>query len=442
MTGAARSLVRRRVAFASPEISITLLFAGVNSWYFYYLVNICGLPGAFAGLAFALGRGADACVDPFLGRWIDRGAPVRGRKAPVGLALGPAAAAFVLIWTLPALAPGIVLKTLAAALAFCLFAFFYSMATVARMSMLPRYEPGQPGRIGQVGANMGLVFVSLMAAVAGLPALVAALDGAAELSGTAPGAWIAGAAVLASLAVLGFVPFLLWVPDQRGGDAGVPQGLRGAVRGVLCTPGSGPLLAAFVLSVLALGLVQSMLPFFLESVLGVPKAGQAPVLGLVFGAAILSLPVWVGFGRRVGKPRGYLAGLAVFGLFLGLAALLPRGGGVTPHLLAAAVCAGLAIAALNLFPWSMLPDLADACRLATGRAQEGFCVAIFMFANQLAGGCAVALNGLMLSLSGHTPGQAEQAAPAVFAIALGTIAAPALLATASTLAVFRLIRPG
>lgn len=72
MTEIGRPGTRHRLAFAAPEISITLLFATVNAWYFYYLVNVLHLPAGLAGAAFVIGRIIDALLDPVIGRLADR----------------------------------------------------------------------------------------------------------------------------------------------------------------------------------------------------------------------------------------------------------------------------------------------------------------------------------------------------------------------------------
>lgn len=49
-----------RLAYASPEISLTITFALTNSWYLFYLINVAGLSPLLGGLAFAVGRIFDA----------------------------------------------------------------------------------------------------------------------------------------------------------------------------------------------------------------------------------------------------------------------------------------------------------------------------------------------------------------------------------------------
>lgn len=426
----------KRVAFASPEISVTILYATVNSWYLYYLINVAGVPPYLAGIAFAFGRTFDGVIDPFIGRWLDVSRKSLGRKRIIRFALLPAAIAFAAIWFTPAVVDGPVLKTICAAFCFAAFALAYSLTNVPRLSMLPRYETDYHGRTEQVGFDMGFHFVSLLVAIAGVPALISLIDGASELSGTQPRSWWIVTGGLAAVAGVAYLPFLLIVPEQRAASPDARIGILSVFR----VPGIPLTLTVFTLSVISLVSIQSMLPFFLESYVGIPKTAHAPVLGGVLATSLLTLPLWVAVARRLGKRRALISGLLVFGVFLGVTSTIEAGSGLTVRLFIAAAFAGASVAALNVFPWAMVPDTADLYFRETGRSGEGVCTGTFMFFNQIGASLAVFLNGMLLSLAGHVGGQAEQTGATVGAIYSAMIFVPLLIAIAGILAAFALRR--
>ncbi len=426
----------RRVAFASPEISITILYATVNSWYLYYLINIAGVPPFLAGIAFAFGRTFDGVVDPFIGRWLDANRKGHGRKRIIRLALLPAALAFVVIWFAPAAADGPALKTVCAAISFAAFALAYSLTNVPRLSMLPRYETDYHGRTAQVGFDMGFHFVSLLVAIAGVPALISLIDGAGDLSGTQARSWWIVTGGLAAIACTAYLPFLLIVPEQHAGGPETQAGILSAFR----VPGIPLTLTVFTLSVMSLVSVQSMLPFFLETYVGIPKKAHAPVLGGVLATSLLTLPLWVALARWLGKRKALIAGLLTFGIFLGVASTVEAGSGLTARLFLAAALAGASVAALNVFPWAMVPDTADLYFRKNGRPGEGICTGTFMFFNQIGASLAVFLNGMLLSLAGHVGGRAEQSDTTVDAIYSAMIFAPLLIASLGLIAALALRR--
>ncbi len=403
----------KRLAFASPDISITVLYATVNSWLLYYLVNIAGLEPALAGFAFAFGRAFDACIDPYIGRWIDNSRAASSRKRVIRIAICITAGSFLLVWYTPTMFGDQWAKGLVAALAFAVFASAYSATNVTRFSMLPDYEPDHHGRTQQIAINMTFVFLTLLIVIAGVPAFITSIDSAQSLAGTDPGSWLLVMGILACVACIAFVPFLRIVPDR---STGLSSRNPVSLSAVLKLPGVWPVVVAFSLSAMGLATVQSMLPFFLESYLGLERQQHAPILGVVFGVSLLSMPFWVVIGRKLGKRSGLLLGLVVFMLFVANTSTLQSASGVTSQLLASAVLAGASVAAMSLFPWSMVPDIADRFSVTNGQSGEGLSAATFMFFNQMSVGIAILLNSQLLAMGGHVGGQSFQSEEATFVI--------------------------
>ena len=85
-----------RLAFGSPDLALSLLFATVNGWLLFYLVTILDVPPLLAGAVFVFGRVLDGILDPIVGARTDH----RARKPVIGLALFATATVFTLV-TLP-----------------------------------------------------------------------------------------------------------------------------------------------------------------------------------------------------------------------------------------------------------------------------------------------------------------------------------------------------
>jgi glycoside/pentoside/hexuronide:cation symporter, GPH family len=400
--------IRDRLVFAAPEIAINLMFASINAWYLFYLVQIVGLVPLLAGIAFFIGRVMDGLFDPLVGHWSDRWARSRRRKTIIALAIGPTLCAFVLIWALPAMATGTLDKFLLATIGFSAFTFGYTLVTLPRLAMLPAFEPDYDGRTTQVSYDLVLAFLAIGAAMAGLPALIGVLAGGGLLSGASVAAWVQSLGALTVLAGLAYLPFLAFFTEpprvvrQQAPVTPLAVFLRSLWRSDL-----GGLAVIFFLSVVSIVLVQSMLPFFLEVRIGIAAAGHAVLLGLVFGMSILSFPLWSLLSRRIGKRRGLMLGVAVYALFLMLVPFIPARVGITPLLLLACALAGAGVSALSLFPWSMIPDMVERHCAINGPGQEGLCTATFTMTNKLAIGTAVLMNAAILSLAGGRETMAE-----------------------------------
>ncbi|WP_158259366.1 MFS transporter [Hasllibacter halocynthiae] len=398
----------QKLAFGTPEVGLALAFVAINSWLLYFLVNVAGLSPLLAGIAFLAGRLFDAVLDPLVGRWSDRMRHTVGRIPAIRWALVPTALAYVSIWVLPALVEPTVLKFALATGGFMLFSFFYTLVSIPRIALLPDLVPDYDARTGQVSINMIFIFVSVLVAIAITPALVIGFTGVEELAATPAFGWIATAALFAVLGILSYLPFLFAIPDAQPSPAPPVRPLGADVRSLFATPGYGRVIAIFGTSVLATLIVQSMVPFYLESWVGLPGSAQAPILGGIFLLSILCFPAWASIGKRMGKHRAMILGCAIYCLFLALVPFVPRAS-MTPFLIGICALSGIGISAINLFPWAMLPDAVDMDAQTHGAPREGLVYAVFIFTQKMAGSLAVFWNAIMLAIFDHQAGRAVQA---------------------------------
>lgn len=396
-----------RFAFALPETCLALFFVVFNSWLLYFLVNVVELAPLLAGVAFLAGRLFDAVLDPLVGRWSDRTRSRMGRKPPILWGLVPCAVAFVGVWYVPTLIEGAAAKFVLATLAFMAFSYLYTLISIPRLALLPDLVPGYDARTRQLSLHMVIIFVAVLTGTAVTPALVTGLTGVSELAATPAWGWIATAGLFAVIGVVSFVPFLLTVPDAKGQAEPEHEPFAVALGTLFRAPGYSRIFFIKLLSVLATLMVQAMVPFYLESYIGIPGPAQGAILGGIFLLSILSFPLWAFIGTRIGKPQALIAGILVYSVFLGLVPFLPRDPSATIFYVACAL-SGIGISAINLFPVAMLPDAVDMDTAANGQPREGLVYAVFVFAQKTAGSIAVFWNAIMLTVFDHQAGQAVQ----------------------------------
>lgn len=389
----------KRLTFASAEVTVTLFFATVNSWYLFYLVNVAELNALLAGGAFFLGRFIDAIFDPVIGRISDNIAPVNGRKYLSRIALIPTSLVFISMWLLPGTFESQAGKMIAATFCFGLFATGYTLLSVPRLAMLPDFEPSYHGRTWQISFDMVFVFLGVLIVTAGVPAMITALSGQEKLGDTDVSTWLVIVAMLSLCAAAFYLPFLAYVPDASTEfEEGKRPPVADALRLATSLPSFMTTNVVFFLCAFALISLQSILPFFLERHVGLSGNEHTIILGLVFFTAILFFPVWGIVGSKVGKENGLILGAAIFCIFLILAIFIEEDSGLSPLILSASFFTGAGLAALSVFPWAMVPDaIQDFCCLAPG--SEGIGTSVFTFNNKLAAGLAVGVNSIYLSLS-------------------------------------------
>lgn len=414
-----------RLAFGSPDLSISLLFATVNGWLLFFLVSIIGMSPLLAGALFVVGRLLDGLLDPMIGALTDR----HGRKRVIMWALPVAACAFVGLWLAPSLVDSQATQGAVTIAVFAVFALAYTCVSVPRLGMLPEFAPGYDERTDQACVDTGFVFVAVLISSVAFPVVVTQAGGGIPLSQTAASTWISVSLGIAVLAILAYLPFILAVhePGHRRRAHPTRPLILATLRQLAATPGAIRSVCLFGLSVLALVGLQSMLPFWLEAGPGVSAGELSVVLLCVFLATLISLPVWAVLSRRLGKELGMRAGACLLLAGVGLAMCLPQGAGLGPLLMLAACVAGFGVGALSMFPWSIVPDVAEAHSHSLNAPVEGTTTAVFTMTNKAAVAVALWLNAVVLELSGLVEGAAVPPPmllilPAGFACAVAVLA--------------------
>ena len=416
--------VTRRLALGigGAEIGASLAFVAINTWLLYYLINVARVPPLLAGTVFVVGRVVDAVTDPLMGTLVDRTRVRLPRLNWVRWGAVPLGAAFALLWWAPAAAGQA--ATWVALGAMLLTSLLYTVVQVPVLSLTPDLVPAYDDRTNLTAVRTAFAVIASMLAVALPPAIVLLFSGGGELAASAPlgWAWMGGlfGALVAGAYLL--LPRLVSEPraavEARGvGDA--------AWWTVFRATGFASVLVTFLVVTMGIMLVNSLLPFALESVLLVPAAQQTPLLALLFGTAVISFPAWAWVTGRLGKRASLtlgalLLGGALFGLMWS-----GVGAGMSPTTLAWTALAGVGLAAVMAMPWAMLPDVVEFDALSSGEHREGLLYALFTFGQKLAGSLGVFANAIATTLVGYVPGTALQSERTVSGLqtVLGPVAA-------------------
>ncbi|PNY79539.1 MFS transporter [Deinococcus koreensis] len=413
-----------RALYGVGDFGASLCNVAVNTWLLYYLINVAQLPPLQAGLAFLAGRLFDALIDPLIGAWSDRLRPRVGRLAFVRWAALPASLLFALLWALP-LVPGAGFAL--ACLGFMAASALYALVTVPYSALNAELTRDYDERTALTSVRVAFSMLGTLVAVAAPPALVLGLSGAEDLAATPAGSWLVvaggfGALMLVTFLLTGFAVREDFAAPAAHSSARNPADQHRlsvqAVRDVFLTAGFRTLLGVFLMTALGFMITNSLLPFFMESVLRLPGAAQGPLLGLLFVSAILAFPVWVRVSARTGKRVCVLVGLSfIIAALLAYVSVVP-GGGVSPALLLTLVLNGAGLSAVTLFPWAMLPDVIEFDEVGSGLRRPGLFYALVLLVLKAAGSLGVFSNAALTSVLGYVQGSAVQSEGTVRGLAL------------------------
>ena len=377
-----------------------------------YYAREFGVPLATLGAVLLSARLLDAAIDPVIGRWCDR---LFSRSAQAVLIFGALAglllaAGFGLLFFPATRSPT---PLIAWASLFLVITYAaYSALSVAHQSwgaMLGGDE-AQRSRIVAWREGLGLVGVVLASVTPLVMGLVptVALFWIALVVG-----WVAWTRALRPQASTVARPRDIWLPFRR--------------------PAFRRLLGVFVLNGIASAIPATLVLFFVQDRLQVPKAMESLFLGTYFAAAALSIPFWLRVVQRHGLAHSWLFGMALaVAAFVGATWL---GNGDTFAFAVVCALSGVALGTDLALPGAMLAGVI-ASSGDRGRF-EGAYFGWWNFATKLNLALAAGLSLPLLGLFGYSPG--ERSASALNALTVAYCVLPCALKLAALTALYTLI---
>ena len=426
--------LKLKLSYGIADIGASLAYVTINIFLLKFLVDVVGLKPSLAGWAFLVGRAIDAITDPLMGAISDRFQSRWGRRMPfIWLGMLPMGLSFALLWMLPALESQMQLFGLTCLL-LSFHAIAYTVVQVPYMALTPELAPEYSQRTVLSSFRAGFGTFASMIASAGPPLVIALFASQNELRGWAAMGIIFGAIIFLSYLVMAFgvqssAAFKQIQQKEEKEEKNSPDKKRApwwhSYSSVFSVYGFRAIFMLFVVVTIAFGVTSSILPFHLEYGFGLTGSAQTVPMAILFGVAIISLLLWTFLSDRLGKRSAFAVGLVLLGVALPLLVYLSPYGGLSPQLIGFSTLAGMGLGAAILFPWAMLPDVADFDEEQSGERREGLLYAFFTFGQKLAVAVGIFINSQMLALVGYVAEAPTQTATAVNGIrSLTGIVAP------------------
>jgi Na+/melibiose symporter-like transporter len=409
---------RTLLLYGLPALGAGTALFLVQIYFLKYATDVLHIAPLVVGGLFAAGRVWDAVADPIVGAWSDRTRSRLGRRRPWLLAAAvPTLLASLALWQPPA-GPGQV-PWLAAALV--LFYAGQAMFQIPHAALATEITTEGHGRARLYASRAVFESLGIALAVAALAVLENAPDPRAAASQIVP--W------LGALAAVGLVAAGSGLREASSQPSSAPLG-----RGLLeAWRSAAPrrLLLVSVLVDLGLGSLAAALPYASEYVLRTPGA-SATYMASYLGPMLLSLPLWVVGGRRIGPLRGWLLGNAAAAL--GFAAVFALGEGDRAGLCLLAAWIGVASGAGRVLGPTVQAGVAEAEAHRTGARREGLHFAVWTFGAKVGAALSLAVAGTLLHLGGFAPGEPiDRSGQLAIRIACSLLPAAALLGSLALL---------
>jgi glycoside/pentoside/hexuronide:cation symporter, GPH family len=418
--------LRGLLPFAAGSVGMGIWVTVSGIFLLYFLTDVLAVPPAAAGLALLLPNVLDIVVHPWVGRLSDADLAGTGHRRRLMVAGSAVALVFAAMFAVPS---GLHGTSAAVWVAVALVAgnLLYSFYQVSYLATPADLGIGYHERTRLMGYRNVVITVGVLLSGVAAPLLTGNDPTVGDYTRTA---LLLGAVML--VALLAGITGVGRLTRAAPGAPPVP-GHRGGLLAALRDRQFRALTASYLTVAITMNLVLAGMPYFAEYELGRPTLTSALVAAFM-APAVLATPLWVLVARRIGKQRGLLAAQAAFVagslvLALGIAATLPV-------LIAAVAVLGVAFAAMQLMPLSMVPDVIAASGPAgTGRA--GSYTGVWTAAEATGGAlgpyafsACLAVGGFVASSAGeHT----TQSPGALAAVRYGFTLVPAALMTVAVL---------
>ncbi|MEU6352446.1 MFS transporter [Streptomyces sp. NPDC047072] len=414
--------LRALVPFAAGSVGMGIWVTVPGIFLLYFLTDVLGVPPSTAGLALLLPNVADIVTHPWVGRISDVGLAGSGHRRRLMLAGCVVILAFVALFAVPSDLHG-TSAAIWVAVALVVGNLLYSLYQVSYLATPADLDIGYHERTRLMGYRSVVIIVSVL--LAGVAAPVVAGDDPGV------GDYTRMALLLGAVMLVAMLVGIHGVARLHRAAPGVPAepGHRGGLLVALRDRQFRALTASYLTVAITMNLVLAAMPYFAEYELG--RSSLTSVLIAAFMApAVLTTPLWVLVARRLGKQRSLLVAQAAF---VGGSLVLALGAGVgLPLLIAAVTVLGVAFAAMQLMPLSMVPDVIAAAG-SNGSASAGSYTGVWTAAEATGGAlgpyvysACLAAGGFVASTAGeHT----TQSSGALAAVRYGFTLLPAALMT-------------
>jgi glycoside/pentoside/hexuronide:cation symporter, GPH family len=409
---------KTKLSYGAGDFGFALTDTVIGVLFAIFLTDVVGLAPALAAAAIFIGRTWDYINDPFIGFISDRTRSRWGRRRPF-LLIGfiPFAIGFSMMWMIPPIHNHVWLAIYYGVA----FFFFDTCATFVYMpyyALTPELTEDYDERTNLTSYRMFFSLVGQLIAFTVPLAIIGAMipENASKVTWTG---------VLLGLAAA--MPLVFVFLGTRERREHLEQGQPTIKESVKAAFTNRPFIFAvgvFLFTNTAFSIIQSILLYFLKYYMHLEEQSDL-IMGTVFIAALLSLPFWVWASKHWDKRIAYVIGMVFFSAVMITMISLSPGWSLTIIYLLAAL-AGVGVGAMDVLPWSIIPDAIEYDELMSGKRHEGVFYSLVTLVGKIDGSIAVPLMLLVMGWSGFQANAAVQPDSAILAIRLMTGLVPSI----------------
>jgi len=425
-----RLTVGEKLSYGIADFALNICYTTLGFYLLFFLVNVAGIKVEIAGIIFLVARAWDAVSDYLMGMISDRTISRYGKRK-VYLLFGaiPLGIAFFLLWIVPFES-----STALIVYYFCMTLVFNTAFTVVAVpynAMMPELSQDYHERLNISGYRISLTFLGNLMAAAGVALIVDFIfPGKTAYRQSYP---VMGVIFGILIAVCVYVtyfrvhPRIETIADR---SSSFWKSIVSTFIEVLGLREFRIIMGMFLFNMIGLDVIMATMIFFLKDVILISEDMTFVMMGIPLVVAVLSAPLWVYIGKRLGKQMAYIIGAIYFVLILLLCLVIKPGN--TPLMFVIMVLAGIGISVAQVVPWSIIPDVIEIDEYEHGGRREGAFYGISTFLYKTASAIAIALASFFLVAFGYVENSATpQPESAQFALRILMSIIPGIMLLAS-----------
>ena len=390
-----------RLAYASPAFALAVVGIPLYVYLPKFYTDVVGADIALVGFVLLAIRLFDAVSDPIIGALSDRTKSPLGRRRPwIALGVPPLIIALYLLFSPPALSAEGALLWFGVGL-FVVF-LAWTAITVPYESLGAELTQDYDERTAILSLRDGALILGTILAAAS-PAIIQGVLGLGDGPDAERAKFRAVALSYAPLVVLACLACVLLVKERHGHRSSTALPSLRTLGARLKNRPFRILLASYTIAAIGSNLPATLIPYYVDYVIGDPNVEQ--YLLLYFLTGVVLLPFWVRLAKRVGKKPAWLAAAALNSLtFAGVFFLGP---GDSEAYAILVIASGLGFGATLALPSAMQADVIDYEELRSGERKEGEIIGLWAVSKKLAAAFGVFLAFPILGAVGYVPNAAQ-----------------------------------
>jgi GPH family glycoside/pentoside/hexuronide:cation symporter len=390
-----------RLAYAAPAFALAVVGIPLYVYLPKFYTDVVGADIALVGFVLLAIRLFDAVSDPVIGALSDRTTSPLGRRRPwIALGVPPLVVALYLLFSPPALSPEGALLWFGVGL-FVVF-LAWTAITVPYESLGAELTQDYDERTAILSLRDGALILGTILAAAS-PAIIQGALGLGDGPDAERAKFRAVALSYAPLVVLACLACVWLVKERHGHRSSTALPSLRTLGARLKNRPFRILLASYTIAAIGSNLPATLIPYYVDYVIGDPNVEQ--YLLLYFLTGVVLLPFWVRLAKRVGKKPAWLAAAALNSLtFAGVFFLGP---GDSQAYAILVIASGLGFGATLALPSAMQADVIDYEELRSGERKEGEIIGLWAVSKKLAAAFGVFLAFPILGAVGYVPNAAQ-----------------------------------